>query len=187
MGTITRSFANLITATGPNAVADGAITAADLASGVQGVNTPAFLAYKSSAQSFSSNTDTKVQWNIEELDTGNCYDDTTNYRFTPTTSGKYVITHCLTVNTSSGINLDAIFVEIWKNGSSSHPSIYRQGLNAASANLDFNELSFCVTKIFDMNGTSDYVEAYVHASGANLRTDASSNEVGFFSGYKLIT
>jgi len=36
MGTITRSFANLITATGPNAVADGAITAADLASGVGG-------------------------------------------------------------------------------------------------------------------------------------------------------
>jgi len=36
MGTITRDFANLITATGPNAVADGAITAADLASGVGG-------------------------------------------------------------------------------------------------------------------------------------------------------
>jgi len=36
MGTITRSFANLITAGGPSAVADGSISAADLASGVGG-------------------------------------------------------------------------------------------------------------------------------------------------------
>jgi len=36
MGTITRSFANLITASGPSAVANGSITAADLASGVGG-------------------------------------------------------------------------------------------------------------------------------------------------------
>ena len=36
MGTITRSFANLITASGPSAVANGSISAADLASGVGG-------------------------------------------------------------------------------------------------------------------------------------------------------
>jgi len=36
MGTITRSFANLITASGPSAVADGSISAGDLASGVGG-------------------------------------------------------------------------------------------------------------------------------------------------------
>jgi hypothetical protein len=36
MGTITRSFANLITASGPSAVADGSISAADLESGVGG-------------------------------------------------------------------------------------------------------------------------------------------------------
>ena len=36
MGTITRSFANLITASGPSAVSDGSISAADLASGVGG-------------------------------------------------------------------------------------------------------------------------------------------------------
>jgi hypothetical protein len=36
MGTITRGYANLITADGPNAVASGSIQAADLASGVGG-------------------------------------------------------------------------------------------------------------------------------------------------------
>ena len=150
-----------------------------------GTNTPAFLAYRTTAQSFNTNTDTKVQWNTEDFDIGSCYDNVTNYRFTPTTAGKYVITHCLTVNNSSGSDVDALFVEILKNGSSAYPSIYRQGLN--SQNLNFNEISFCVTKIFDMNGTSDYVEAFVHAGGSNLQTDPSSNEVGFFSGYRLLT
>ena len=91
------------------------------------------------------------------------------------------------VNNSSGVDVDAIFVEIWKNGSTSYPTAYRQGLNAVSNSFNFNELGFCVTKIFDMNGTTDYVEAYVHSAGSNLQTDPSSNEVGFFSGYKLLT
>jgi hypothetical protein len=162
------------------------ITNSGTATGFGGANTPAFLAYRTTAQSLTSNTDTKVQWNTEDFDIGSCYDHTTNYRFTPTTAGKYVITHCLTVNNSSGVNVDAIFVEIHKNGSTAYPSIYRQGLNSVTTANDFNEISFCVTKIFDMNGTTDYVEAFVHAAGALLQTDASSNEVGFFSGYKLI-
>jgi hypothetical protein len=179
MGTITRSFANFI---GSN----GQLQSGSLAAGVSGVNTPAFLAYRTSAQSLATNTDTKVQWNVEDFDTNSCYDSVTNYRFTPTTAGKYVITHCLTVNTSSGLDLDAVFVEIWKNGSSSYPSSYRQGLNAYYTGPNFNEMSFCVTKIFSMNGSTDYVEAYVHTAGSNLQTDPLSNEVGFFSGFKLI-
>jgi exosome complex RNA-binding protein Csl4 len=162
------------------------MTRTNFVAGIGGTNTPAFLAYRTTAQSLISNTDTKVQWNTEDFDIGSCYDNVTNYRFTPNVAGKYVITHCLTVNNSTGVNVDASFVEIHKNGSTAYPSIYRQGLNAVSANLNFNEISFCVTKIFDMNGTTDYVEAYVHAAGADLQTDASSNEVGFFSGYKLI-
>ena len=163
------------------------MTRTNFVAGVGGVNTPAFLAYRTTAQSLTTNTDTKVQWNTEDFDLGSCYDNVTNFRFTPTTAGKYVITHCLMVNNSSGVDVDAIFVEIWKNGSSSYPTAYRQGINVVSNSPNFNEMGFCVTKIFDMNGTTDYVEAYVHAAGSNLQTDASSNEVGFFSGYKLLT
>jgi hypothetical protein len=84
------------------------------------------------------------------------------------------------------LDLDALFVEIWKNGSSSYPSIYRQGLNAFDTGPNFREMSFCVTKIFSMNGSTDYVEAYVHTAGSTLQTKPPSSEVGFFSGYKLI-
>jgi hypothetical protein len=162
------------------------MTKANFVSGIGGTNTPAFLAYRTTAQSLTTNTDTKVQWNTEDFDTNNCYDNSTNYRFTPNVSGKYLVTHCLTVNNSSGVNVDALFVEIWKNGSSSYPTIYRQGLNSVTTANDFNEISFCVSKIFELNGSTDYVEAYVHAAGTNLQTDASSNEVGFFSAFKLI-
>ena len=56
MGTITRSFANLITADGPSAVADGSISAADLESGVGGKVLQVVTATASST-SISSTTD----------------------------------------------------------------------------------------------------------------------------------
>src|SRR5210317_1441292 len=54
-------------------------------------NTPAFEVYLNSNQSISASTYTKVQYNTEILDTDSCYDNATNYRFTPTVSGKYFV------------------------------------------------------------------------------------------------
>ena len=56
-----------------------------------GTNTPAFEAYLSANQTISHDTVTKIQFNTEVYDTDNCYDNSTNYRFTPTTAGKYFV------------------------------------------------------------------------------------------------
>lgn len=51
---------------------------------------PAFSAYRGGPnQALTTGTYTKVQLNIEEFDTNNNFDSSTNYRFTPTVAGYY--------------------------------------------------------------------------------------------------
>ena len=53
--------------------------------------TPAFEAHLSADQSVSDAVLTKAEVDIEVFDTDNCYDNTTNYRFTPNVAGKYFV------------------------------------------------------------------------------------------------
>ena len=54
-------------------------------------NTPYFEARRSSTQTISDNTNTKIACDVETWDSAGNYDNSTNYRFTPTTAGKYYI------------------------------------------------------------------------------------------------
>ena len=54
-------------------------------------NMPAFSAYQSSSQSISNSTFTKIQLQTKEFDTNSNFDNTTNYRYTPTIAGYYQI------------------------------------------------------------------------------------------------
>ena len=55
-------------------------------------NAPYFQAYLSSNQTgVNDNTYTKIQFNTETHDSANAYDNSSNYRFTPQTAGKYFL------------------------------------------------------------------------------------------------
>mgnify|MGYP003139004655 CR=1 FL=1 len=83
---------------------------------VGGANTPAFRVYRdSSAQTISTGTNVKIQFNAETYDTANAFDSTTNYRFTPQTAGKYFIHFQYGHN--SGTAHSQIIPKIYKNGS----------------------------------------------------------------------
>ena len=77
--------------------------------GAGGNNKPAFQATMSADQTLSDNTLTKIQFNQETFDTDGCYDPTTNYRFTPTTAGKYffitTLNHLNNVNAGRSVVL----------------------------------------------------------------------------------
>jgi len=64
------------------------MTRTNFVSGLSVANTPAFLAYSSTNQTISDTTDTKVTFDSESLDTDNCFNTASTYRFTPTTAGK---------------------------------------------------------------------------------------------------
>jgi hypothetical protein len=92
------------------------MTRTNFVAGIGGTNTPAFLAYRSTSnQSISNQTETQCQFQTELFDTDSCY-DTSTYRFTPTTAGKYFLFAMLQM--TGTINAGAYFGSIRKNGAS---------------------------------------------------------------------
>ena len=139
---------------------------------------PSFVAYRtSSAQSLSNNTTTKCEYNTELFDTDSCYDNSTNYRFTPTVAGKYFVYH----QVGYGRNTSNVF----ENG---QVFIYKNGSNIASQQTSKNAVSnfemASIHTICEMNGTSDYLEGYIQigvSSGTrSLNTDLNVNQFGAY-------
>ena len=145
---------------------------------VGGKNTPAFQATLSSDFQFSNTTATKVTFNTETFDTDSAYDNSSNYRFTPQTAGKYLVYAFLKHNPTSGNNLDTANTYLYKNGS-------------IEANFDFiegdkvNVMTTGGFKVVDMNGSSDYVECYVYQNTDGTPQIESSYQ-SWFGAYKLV-
>ena len=153
------------------------MTKANFVSGVGGVNTPAFEARLSNEPSVSTGTWTKVPVNVEIYDVGGCYDNSTNYRFTPTTAGKYVFYVQVGFNAlADGKYLSAA---VRKNGT----TIFGDG-DAINHTGHAGGLASRYTITAEANGSSDYFEAYgIHNHGSNRNFTAGWS---FFGGYKLI-
>ena len=146
-------------------------------SAVGGVNTPAFMAYASSDQTINNGVYTKVQINTELYDTDNAFDNTTNYRFTPQTAGKYYF--FVSARFASADDFDACVLAIYKNGSAYYDMTYR--------NEYFNVAS--LYGIADMNGSSDYIEFFVEQGSGLSRTLSGSNATRHltkFGAFKII-
>lgn len=117
---------------------------------------PAFEANLSANQSIADNTTVKVQFDTEVFDTDNCYDNSTNYRFTPTKAGKYFVYSRLQLDSQASGNFDQGFARIYKNGSLYSQTQMNMG-NGFPENIMLN-----VHAVVDMNGSSDYVEIFGH-------------------------
>jgi hypothetical protein len=147
-------------------IAAGAVAQVDIATGVAGTG-PAFSAYQSSAQTgIASNAWTKIQFQTEEYDTASCFDNATNYRFTPTVAGYYQVNTTVQVVNNTG----PLKISIYKNGSS-----FKQG--GFSTTTSFYAVS--VSGLVYCNGTSDYLEVYVY-SGGTVNTGVAGADTTFF-------
>ena len=154
-----------------------------LPSAVTVASTPAFEGiYSGGGVGITSQTMTKVQINAEVFDTDGCYDHTTNYRFTPTTAGKYVMYGQVFASTGTS-NLYNHGTAFYKNG-----SIYRQSYMDLYSNTG-NGASEFFSCVIELNGSTDYVELYVrtHDTSGNPTVYASSvGQITLFGGYKII-
>jgi len=151
--------------------------------GVGGVNTPAFQAYLSSDQTITELADVKIQFDTEFFDTDNCYDNSTNYRFTPTVAGKYLVYTSMRITASADSDMRNTLAMFYKNGS----RINYFGTNYRNGNC---RIAFCAgSMIVDMNGSSDYLEILAFAdtvSGNNPFVDGGSADHAIFGAYKII-
>ena len=147
--------------------------------------TPYFFVRKSANQSVTSGVITKVTLDVEDLDTDSCFDNTTNYRFTPTTAGKYFFFACGRGTASSG-TLNYVNVMIRKNGTAGVGNTFvNSGLEHYTSPGNSDTASPSV--ILNMNGSTDYVEMYMQVGGTSPSISYESNgNQTFFGGYKLI-
>ena len=146
---------------------------------------PAFEAYRSSNQTPSNNTLTKIQFNTEVYDTNSDYDNSTNHRFTPSVAGKYFVYAALRAGNTNGSagNMNQMRTWIYKNGSA-----YR----VSATNFDTGDVhnaTETTSTVVDMNGTSDYVEVYVQAyvNTGTVYLIGGSNITNLFGAYRIGT
>ena len=134
-------------------------------------NAPAFSAYLSSNQTVSTGTWTKITLDTKEFDTNSNYDNSTNYRFTPTVEGYYQF------------NSSISFIDL-ASGNISRHAIYKNGSRFKVSNQTYMgnagyQISTISTLIY-MNGSSDYVEVYaIHAYGSNRDVNNGSDQTFF--------
>ena len=128
-------------------------------------NMPAFSAYSNNSQTIVTATYVKMQINTEEFDTANCYDPTTNYRFTPNVAGYYQVNGTINFNAT----VTAPQLGIYKNGSQ-----FKMGSNPASGNWA------TVAALIYLNGSTDYIELYgAHVTGTT-QTLLSTSQYNYF-------
>lgn len=113
---------------------------------------PAFIVKRSSNQSVTGGTYTKIQYNSETKDTDNCFDSTTNYRFTPNKEGYYQLNITTRFDNSSGSGSHCY---LYVNGTNTYDIDYRNSING----IYWASGSFLVYA----NGSTDYYEVYIYS------------------------
>jgi len=137
-----------------------------------GVAAPTFSAYaNSTGQTMTSGVRTKIQFNTEEFDTASCYDNATNYRFTPTVAGYYLINAAVQCGSGTG----EYYIDIAKNGSQ-----FKVGTDVSATATWTTQVSAIVYA----NGSTDYFEIYATQSSGSTKT-VSSGTVTYFQGCLL--
>ena len=141
---------------------------------------PAFWAYLSSntAQTVSSSTYTKVEFDVESFDTDGYYDHSTNYRFTPQVAGYYQFT----ARVQPASSYTGQIITLYKNGVRHLIGGYEPNNSNAGAKA--------LNCMAHANGSSDYFEVYVSLTTgqalASIGGDGTNNgEFTYFQGWLI--
>ena len=149
--------------------------------GLTGHNYPAFESSLGSNQSVSDSSWTKIQFGNETFDSNSCYDNSTNYRFTPTIAGKYFIHAKAVVYSDNNETLNGLALAVYKNGSSFLADDSTNGSHQPT------RASLSKYGTLDLNGSTDYVEIYVYIDNGNTgnRYVQASTRYCTFGAYRI--
>ena len=165
---------------GTVAIARGGTGAATLAAAGLSV-APAFHAYLPGDQSPGDATWAVLSASTELYDSDGCY-NTTDYKFTPTTAGKYFIYGQMHMDDASGDNMVLWSMGFKKN--TSYVSITQMDGRGTTIGDAF---TFATATVVDMNGSSDYVQLWGYYDGiSGSPRFMGGAERCFLGGYKLI-
>lgn len=129
-------------------------------------------------QTLTATTATKIQFTTKDIDINSCFDNATNYRFTPTSAGYYYIT--INVTGAPQAVGDEIAAFIYKNG-----VVVTRGraqltslTQAVACTANCSDIVYC-------NGSTDYIEGYTLIRGTTTRTLDGTAANTFMSGWKV--
>ena len=118
---------------------------------------PAFRARidASNRPTFTHNVNTKIPFKFTTFDTDGFFDNTTNYRFQPTTAGYYQVNLSLNLLVPNNKNLYSQ-LSLQKNGGT-YNYFQMNELNVSSTQMHGQ-----IADLVFMNGTTDYIEGFVY-------------------------
>jgi fibronectin-binding autotransporter adhesin len=137
---------------------------ATVASAVSAAVAPSLSVYRSTTQTVTANTPTKLAFDTVTFDTNNNW-SAANNRYIPTIAGKYLV--LVSATTVSAASADYISSQIMKNG----VEVGQAGEISAGAGQGLETTG---SVIVDMNGTTDYIEGWTTTSRTSITGAASS-------------
>ena len=139
-----------------------------------GFNTPYFMVRLSGNQTVTDNTETLVEFDSEDYDSGSCF-NTGTYRFTPNVAGHYFIACRLGM---AGTSPNEGSVQLRIDGSKTNGSnTYRVTANSTA--------SFYTSFIRYANGSSSYFDALAYMNVGSGAVTVNSIENSMFYGWRI--
>lgn len=138
-------------------------------------NGPAFSVYSSVTPSVSSGVYTKIVLDTKIFDTNSNFDNTTNYRFTPTVAGYYQINGNIFGSASGAVY--GVGIAIYKNG-----GIVATGSITNTTGSQTSQNSH-VSFLVYMNGSTDYLELYGYVTGSGTCSIGSGQAYTYMNGF----
>ena len=130
-------------------------------------------------QSYTASAYAKITWESVELDTAS-YWDSTNHRYTPQVAGWYLFGGQVRLRTLSG-SVTLVAFNVAKNGqTSTHADIMLAQFQTSADTFTNGEYPF-PTGMIQLNGSSDYVEAFFQ-SEENCTIHDNAGRKSFFWG-----
>lgn len=151
--------------------------ALDGSKNIVSVGNPTFSAFGNTSQAITNATFTKIVLNAENYDTANCFDSTTNYRFTPNVAGYYQLNLKLAVFAT--ISISRVIAEFRKNGSGAVNGRAFDISGALSTNAILN-----ANNLMEFNGATDFCEIFLYMEGTGTlsASQAGDPNTTFFQG-----
>lgn len=134
---------------------------------------PAFYATRTTTQNIGNATITKIQCNIERIDSDGYYDNLTNFRFTPLIPGWYQVT------------MSADFVDAGTAAQGGVLYLYKNGVSdfvVSDAQYDNGNAGLAGTTMVYLNGSTDYIELFGLIGGTGANTIANPRFSAVFMG-----
>lgn len=135
---------------------------------------PSFSVHRNGTDQTNITSIDKIEWTTEEFDTNGDFDNATNFRFTPTVPGKYLLS--ASIYWTGLTALDVCIIYIYKNGS----EYKRNVLPSATTTMSQN-----VTAVVDANGTTDYFEVFANNVNRDTASLTGTSTHTYFTGCKI--